>query len=472
MRSSVDRLSSRRAQLWVAAIATSLIALFWSLSPSSYLPAAIVASAIVIGLAAAKPLLVCLAFVALSMLRVHDAYPILMPLQLPLLMALLTVASLVLNAFAGTIRFIWPSQLKFFAVFFALVTVGGVFAANPGQAFISWTSNYWKIGLMTLALAWLLRTAGDFILFARVMSAIGFLVALVAVQNKWAGIGLVEMTRVTVGGPDSVIGDPNDLAFVLLAPLCFSFALITSRSGLLNSSLGLLSSPTLLLAILYTQSRGVVFGVIAAAVVFGRRFVRSSILLCCICVAIAVALYYSMELGGRVTFGEGGLEDSAQGRLDAWAAALELTASHPLTGVGLGNFGLQYWFAYGQHRAAHSMWMEVLAETGILGFAAFTAMIMSGIVSMFRSMHDLREARASHEVQSMALGAAAGLAGLCAAGTFLSQGFTWPIYVMVAFTASLSCFASKTHCDFTGGQGLPKRTSSLVGSHDARLRAN
>jgi len=32
----------------------------------------------------------------------------------------------------------------------------------------------------------------------------------------------------------------------------------------------------------------------------------------------------------------------------------------------------------------------------------------------------------------------AGLAGFCIAGTFLTQSFTWPLYILIAITASLS----------------------------------
>ena len=37
-----------------------------------------------------------------------------------------------------------------------------------------------------------------------------------------------------------------------------------------------------------------------------------------------------------------------------------------------------------------------------------------------------------------ALSLVSGLAGFCAAGTFLTQAFTWPLYVLIGLTAAMS----------------------------------
>lgn len=60
----------------------------------------------------------------------------------------------------------------------------------------------------------------------------GCLVALVALYNKASGIGLVEGTRVTIGRElGSVLGDPNDLALVLLFPAGFSLSLLLNQGN-------------------------------------------------------------------------------------------------------------------------------------------------------------------------------------------------------------------------------------------------
>jgi len=60
----------------------------------------------------------------------------------------------------------------------------------------------------------------------------------------------------------------------------------------------------------------------------------------------------------------------------------------------------------------------------------------------------------------------AGIAGFCVAGTFLTQGFTWPIYILLALTAATSRYAS----GLTGGQAEDKAESRAPWPADAPAR--
>ncbi|OYW60074.1 MAG: hypothetical protein B7Y84_07350 [Azorhizobium sp. 32-67-21] len=42
------------------------------------------------------------------------------------------------------------------------------------------------------------------------------------------------------------------------------------------------------------------------------------------------------------------------------------------------------------------------------------------------------------KLHTAAYALAAGLAGFCVSGTFLTQGFTWPFYIIFALTIALS----------------------------------
>jgi O-antigen ligase len=67
---------------------------------------------------------------------------------------------------------------------------------------------------------------------------------------------------------------------------------------------------------------------------------------------------------------------SAVMRLSYWKDTLALVPSHPLFGVGPGNFNLP------QTRYAHNSFLQFLAETGILGLGALlwllTAVVTRG----------------------------------------------------------------------------------------------
>ncbi|MDA1378987.1 hypothetical protein PCI56_02885 [Plesiomonas shigelloides subsp. oncorhynchi] len=101
-----------------------------------------------------------------------------------------------------------------------------------------------------------------------------------ALYNKSAGIGLVEETRVTIGRElGSVLGDPNDLALVLLFPAGFSLAsALESRAGKWDRLLGFAGFIVNLLAIVATQSRGGLLGICA---VMGILLIGVSSPKCC-----------------------------------------------------------------------------------------------------------------------------------------------------------------------------------------------
>jgi O-antigen ligase len=414
------------------------------------MPIFVVLGAFVVVIAVNLPFLTCVTFVALSFFRIHEAFPILLPLHLPLALSIITIISLVWHVlFTRSLEPFWPKELKIFLLFFLLVLVGLPYAVYRELALDSWLSVYWKIGLMTVALAWLARTPRDFQLIARVFAICGLLIAGVTIRNKFDGIGLVELTRVTIGRDvNSVLDDPNELALLLLFPLSFALALTIHRLGFLNRVLGLVSVPALLLAIVYTQSRGAILGIVAVLAVFGFRLIKTKTFVCVLAVLTAVVLYDRMAISERISGGaaEPGIDESAEGRLEAWSAAVKMANSRPLTGVGYANFAANlpyYAEKFGRRTVgAHSTWFGVLGETGWPGFVVFTTMVIATFRSALDSYHTPEvNGRSTEIARAVALGILAGLAGFCAAGSFLSEGFTWPIYILLALAAALARYA-------------------------------
>lgn len=430
---------------WPAAVlACAVAALPWLVVSSPFAPLAVACGAVALLVSIHHPLLVCLGFVVVTLFRLHEAYPFLMPLQLPLGFAALTAIALAFNALAGRIEAFWPTELRLFLAFFILVTVGSVFALSPGVSFAFWSTVYFKIGLMTFALAWLPRTKGDFHLVARAMALSGLLVAAVAISNKLNGTDLVEGSRVTIGlAMKSTLSDPNDLAFLLLSTLSFSIALMTGRAGWLNTLIGAVCMPMALVAIAYTQSRGAILGVLAVFATYGLLFVRSKMVLIAVVAGGAVTLYLIMGISERMAGAvqAEGLDTSAMSRIEFWGIALKAAALHPLTGVGIANFS---WFNYlqtGRHMTAHNTLLQVLAEAGIPGLVLFSLMVISALRTSLRAHRVLAAEDVRSPVQPIAYALVAAIAGFCAAGFFLSQGFTWPIYVVVALAAAVGRYA-------------------------------
>lgn len=83
---------------------------------------------------------------------------------------------------------------------------------------------------------------------------------------------------------------------------------------------------------------------------------------------------------------------SFRGRLSEMVVGVNMFVDHPILGVGKGNYpyyyldyakeiGLEY---RNEARQAHSLYIEILAETGILGFIAFSTAIISILLGLNR----------------------------------------------------------------------------------------
>lgn len=444
-----ERLTAPRDQVWGAMLASLAIAGAWLLFPDALVP---IAAAILLWGALAvvfRPFLTCLVFVAFSYFRLHEAFPALHPLHIPQLAGIGAMFAFVLHFFViQSVSLNWTRELKLFVVFFALVSAGTLVAVIPEVATAFWP-GFAKIAIMTFAIAWLVRTVDDLALVNRLFVVCGLIIAGVAIYNSVNGIELVGSGRATIGRElKSPIGDPNDLAFVLLLPLSFAFAQLVHRSNTTNTLLAALAVPAMIGAIIATQSRGGLIGLCVVTLAIGSQVVRSKFLLWSGCCVLALALYFAMGIGQRNDIGEmrGGVDESSYGRLYGWSAATKMALKRPLTGVGLDNFV----GAYNDYRAGfdkadhaiHSSWFAVLAEIGFPGLIIFIAMIATSFKSIWRSRAMLAAGPFDPILRATALSLGAGLAGVCAAGTFLHQAFTWPLYIIIALTTGLASVAA------------------------------
>ena len=392
---------------------------------------------------------IILMFVIFSFFRLHEVFPALYSLKIPLLLSLASLAALAWHlGLTRRLQLYWRPELTVLGLFFFWVLLGTLLASNRPVAFEYLKGIYWKIALMTFAIAWLSRDERDFALSGRLIPLAGLLVALVALANKFRGIDLVEGSRVTIGRAlGSVLGDPNDLALVLMFPLSFAISLMLERRLDIGTRLlGWICTPVLIAAIIATQSRGGLLGLLAIIACYGYRQIRSKVLLTGLGAAALLLLYVAAGISDRASGGaaEAGIDASAMGRIYAWQAAFKMALDNPLSGVGLNNFYANY-FYYSPHwdglnHAVHSTWFGVLAETGFVGLLLFIATMAMLLRTAWRSQQRI-EARGLQVSPSMVAASHSmltGLVGIIVSGTFLTQGFTWPLYILAALIVALA----------------------------------
>ena len=435
---------------WFTAIICSLFAgVLWRLFPHPALVVVLGILPLAVLYTLNRPFLMVLFFVIFSFFRIHEVFPQLYNLKIPLLLSLGSLAALGWQVgITKQIKLFWCREFTLLSCFLLLVILGIVLAGNRPIAIEYFKNIYWKIILMTFAIAVLVRSPQQLAFTLKAITIAGVLVGIVAIQNKLGGIGLVEETRVTIGRElGSMLGDPNDLALVLMFPTSFAVGLlVTHQLPWHQRMIGFITIPILFWAVMATQSRGGLLGMIAVFGIYGLQRIKSKMLLISIAVIAGGILFVVAGISDRSSGGaaEAGVDASAMGRLYAWEAAFKMAVSNPITGVGLDNFYSNY-FYYSPHwdglnHAVHSTWFGVLAETGFLGLSVFIALIVVLIQSANRTLQSVKavQDKINPAIYTSAQAVFAGLIGTIVSGTFLTQGFNWPIYILAALVVAVT----------------------------------
>ena len=181
--------------------------------------------------------------------------------------------------------------------------------------------------------------------------------------------------------------DANALAITLLSTLPLMLLLWFKGSGKTRwIALGLtfLSLWTLIL----TGSRAAFFGLLMVTILFAlTRRLRIVYALAIVFLAAPVWLLIPAQYKARyesVTNLQ--QDDSYEGRVRAWEAAWAMFKGNPLTGVGAGMFTSARGATSGHWLNVHSLYMQLLSETGIIGTIGFAVFVGS----IFRQNQRLR----------------------------------------------------------------------------------
>lgn len=418
-----------------------LVGLIWK---ASLLPI----TAIVLGLlpvaiifAMRLPFYMILLFFIFSFFRIHEVHPQLESLKLPLLFSLGALGGLCYQIFISEeLATWWSDDFKPLLLFAGLVTVTLPIAHYPSIAFAYFNGIYWKIIVMTFGMIWLMRSQKEFYIAAYATLLGGLIVADKALYNAANKIDMVEETRVSIGRSiGSVLGDPNDLALVLMFPLAYGFGMIFNKVPWYIRLFGLVCIVVLFSAILATQSRGGLLGFLGVAGIFVYRRIQNKMLFFVGGACTAVMLYAVAGISDRQSGGaaEEGLDASAKGRLIVWESGFNMGIQNPLWGVGLNNFvanSRPYATVFlGKAKAVHSTWFGVLGETGLLGYFFFIWFVVTLIRRQIHSISILETLpNAPPMLMVIAESLLAGITGVLIAGTFLTFGFVWPIYILAA----------------------------------------
>lgn len=280
---------------------------------------------------------------------------------------------------------------------------------------------------------------------AAVLAAIAIL-QFHGLYQPYSFAGVAETSRFAVG---SLAGNVGDLAAYLVLPAILAQAEIVRgrRVGLSVAALVLC-----LYGLAVTQTFSAIAALVAGSAVFWLfRISRRRALTALAVVAGAVVLLLAVvaPLRDRVVtksgeIARGDWNSVLTGRLDGWRAAVWMLRQHPATGVGVGAYRTEFiaaktalvrsgvpFFAEQQNVVfanAHNELLEVAAETGWPGLAAF----VFGLVLLLRRLRRWHGAPAA-----LAWAGVAAVAVLSSANFPFRIGIAlWPICLFLAWIFS------------------------------------
>jgi putative inorganic carbon (HCO3(-)) transporter len=306
------------------------------------------------------------------------------------------------------------------------------------------------------AVIWTLVLAGSFMGLVSVWQE-----ATHAYHNTLGGLAQVDTTGFDVGtegkelrprlaGP---IGEKNRYAQVLLVlvPLAV-LRLRTERSRRLRL-LAAACAGLILCGVVLTYSRGaaialalVVLAMTALRMISLRQLLALSLALVALVAVVApdyVRRMQSLGAAGSALSRSSGADSAIQGRATENVAAFLVFRDHPALGVGPGQFFTRYSAEYGnaldlrflrENRRAHNLYLEIAADTGALGLAAFLAIVGVTMTQLWRLSVYWR--RRQPELAGLAQAFLLALVAYMATGIFLQLAYQRYFWFLLALASA------------------------------------
>lgn len=340
-----------------------------------------------------------------------------------------------------------------------------LWADDPGVAERRWLENgkalvvFLLVALLVSSRKKLQSAVWTIAVTAAVLSGLAAFQAVTGSRESFGGLARVEYSQIDEGlfgsraaGP---VGDPNFFGQILLLALPLAF--FAGRGGgpwapWAGGALAALVS----LGIFLTYSRGAVLalGVMLVMLLLMPAIHRRWIAPVALVAALALIVVPGNFLKRMETIGElfqdepVRIEASVQKRTLVTRVAWRMFLEHPLLGVGAGNYDVRFeeiaesvgssarlYDEPGSRDLPHSLYLEIAAETGVIGLLLFGGI---GLVSLLRLYRSSRRSLAAGDVQVgfVQIALLLGLCGYLVAALFLHGEFQRYLWIILGLAVA------------------------------------
>ena len=216
-----------------------------------------------------------------------------------------------------------------------------------------------------------------------------YAVLMAALVLGFAAYDYVPGSRLGGGRGGHAVLNPASLALVTMSVFIAAMAI---RRAFVRVPILVMMGTVIYLTGARASAVATIVGV-AVTLVSRRRIAGASgyvLLVFCVAVGAALAAYYAdAVMRGSADFfaiqdSHRGLESGGSGRLETWKATWSLFLSHPILGVGF----RAHETVLKINTSAHNGYLALLAEVGLIGFAAALLFTLTGLWKTWRRNQD------------------------------------------------------------------------------------
>ncbi len=328
--------------------------------------------------------------------------------------------------------------------------------------------NYVKDALIALVVVALLKKPHQFRYVIYTLLIVGIFIGTINIHqyvtgnytSDYGGFAVAEYMNIVgetngyrLSGP---VGDPNFFAQVMVVLALLGMERLMNERNFFWKIVGGLAAAASGLAVVFTFSRGAIVALALSMLLFFWIYKLKPAHLVALIILGAVMLffipptYYQRVLSIADVLPSNGeinlrKDRAIQGRASESLTAWAMLNQHPLFGVGLNNFTYLYQdytkslglAPSANNRSPHNLYLEVAAESGVVGLIIFLAMIVLAIRAILYARRKFMDA-GMEDYANLTTGFAIAFAGYLFSALFVHAAYPRYFYLLIGIAFALS----------------------------------
>ncbi len=323
-----------------------------------------------------------------------------------------------------------------------------LWAQDPGASLAG--AQRWALNLALFPIVFTAVDAPRTVRWIFAIFVLGGLLTAVATTLGLAGAGSAAASEGRLASADV---NPNALGGVLVVASVFAGALAAGRDrSAAARALWFIAGALTLTGLALTLSRGALIGMVVAFLVApfaagpGRRTLALTLaVVACGTLALSIVAFVPDEATQRLTSSD----KTGSGRTDIWRVGWRMVQDHPVVGVGADNFdktSIRYLvrpgviqqdeFIVNTPKVAHNVYLQVLAELGVIGLGLFLTIIGLCLRTTLRAAGNFARA-GDRSADLLARALFVSLVAMLASAFFSSEVYSKPVFLLLALGPAL-----------------------------------